>query len=159
MFKEIRRQNRILEDQSRINELLNEAEYGFLSLGVSNNGYAYGVPMSFVFDVEANSLYFHCALEGQKLDDMRKNNKVSFCVVGKTKPIENQFTTLYESVVAFGEADLSLDNDEKRKALRLLVRKYSPGYEELGEKYMDKSWDRTFCFKIRIEHITAKAKY
>ena len=50
-------------------------------------------------------------------------------------------------------------DEEKRKALRLLVNKYSKGFEEIGEKYIDKSWSRTATFKIEIEHITAKAKY
>lgn len=159
MFREVRRQNRILEDKDRINELLHQSEYGFLSLGDSANGYAYGIPLSYVYDETANSLYFHCAPEGQKLDMIKQNNKVCFCVVGKTKPIANQFTTLYESVIVFGNADTDLPDDEKKKALRLLVQKYSPGYEDTGEKYIEKSWDRTAVFKIKIVHTTAKAKY
>ncbi|EGK01955.1 pyridoxamine 5'-phosphate oxidase family protein [Dysgonomonas gadei] len=159
MFREIRRQNRILEDEVRITELLQTSEYGFLSLGTTENGYAYGIPISYAFDKEGNNIYFHCAPEGQKLDILRGNNKVSFCVVGITKPIAEQFTTLFESVIVFGKVNMDLSDDEKRKALRLLVRKYSPEYQELGEKYMDKSWSRTATFKIEIEHITAKAKY
>ncbi|MBB4035863.1 hypothetical protein GGR21_001758 [Dysgonomonas hofstadii] len=159
MFREVRRQNRILEDQNRIAELLKDSEYGFLSVGIEENGYAYGLPLSYAYDEENNSLYFHCAPEGQKLDLMKENNKVSFCVVGVTKPIANQFTTLYESVIVYGKADLNISDEEKRKALRLLVKKYSAGYEDLGETYMAKSWARTYTFKIEIEHITAKAKY
>ena len=158
MFREVRRQNRVLEGE-RITELLINSEYGFLSLGTSENGYAYGIPISYAYEEESNSLYFHCAPEGQKLDEISKNNKVSFCVVGKTDPIANQFTTLYESVIAFGDAITNLSDDEKRKALRLLVKKYSAGFEEIAEQYMDKSWNRTLAFKIEIKHITAKAKY
>ncbi|MBD8348256.1 MULTISPECIES: pyridoxamine 5'-phosphate oxidase family protein [unclassified Dysgonomonas] len=158
MFREIRRQNRVLEGD-RITELLNTSEFGFLSLGTSENGYAYGIPISYAYEEETNSLFFHCALEGQKLDEIKKNNKISFCVVGKTNPIANEFTTLYESVIAFGDAHIDLSDDEKRKALRLLVKKYSAGFEEIAEKYMDKSWNRTAVFKIEIKHITAKAKY
>lgn len=159
MFREVRRQNRILEDQDRIEELLSTSEYGFLGLGLTSDGYGYGIPISYAYDKETNSLYFHCATEGQKLDIIGGNNKISFCVVGNTRPIAEQFTTLYESVIAFGKADIQLSEDEKRKALRLLVQKYSPGHEALGENYMEKSWNRTFSFKIVIEHITAKAKY
>lgn len=159
MFREIRRQNRTLEDQNRIEELLEISEYGFLGLGITDNGYAYGIPISYAYDKKTNSLYFHCATEGQKLDIIKKNNKVSFCVVGDTRPIAEQFTTLYESVIAFGKADIDLSDEEKRKALRLLVKKYSSDHEVLGENYIDKSWNRTFAFKIVIEHITAKAKY
>ena len=56
-------------------------------------------------------------------------------------------------------ATASPTEEEKKKALRQIVRKYSPGFEELGEKYMDKSWARTAVFRVDIEHITAKAKY
>lgn len=159
MFREVRRQNRILEDENRIQELLKTSEFGFLSLGMSDNGYAYGLPISYAYDSDSQNLYFHCAPEGEKLDVMKNNDKVSFCVVGVTKPIADQFTTLYESVMVFGRVDLDLSDDEKRKALRLLVKKYSQGYEDIGEKYMDKSWNRTSVFCIGIDHITAKAKY
>ncbi|MFV0418406.1 MAG: pyridoxamine 5'-phosphate oxidase family protein [Dysgonomonas sp.] len=159
MYREIRRQNRSLEDKLRIEELLITSEYGFLSLGISENGYGYGIPISYAYDEDSNSLYFHGALEGQKLDMIKQNNKVSFCVVGVTKPIADQFTTLYESVIAFGSVYTDLSEEDKRKALRMLVKKYSPGFEELGDKYMDKSWSRTAVFRIDIEHITAKAKY
>ncbi len=159
MFREVRRQNRILEDQSRIEQLLLTSEYGFLSLGVSENNYAYGIPISYAFDIKTNCLYFHCAPEGHKLDNLKLNNNISFCVVGKTQPIGEQFTTLYESVIVFGKANLHLSDEEKRKALDLLVEKYSKGHEAISDKYIKGSWDRTFCFSLQIEHITAKAKY
>ena len=158
MFRDIRRKNRELTGD-RIIELLKESEYGVLSLGTSENGYAYGIPMSYVYDENNNSLYFHCAPEGQKLDIIAENNRVYFCVVGKTMPIADKFTTLYESVIAFGDAEIIENDEEKRKALRLLVKKYSAGHEEIGEKYMNGSWDRTATFKIIIKHLTAKAKY
>lgn len=158
MFREIRRKNRELTGE-RVTELLQTAEYGFLSLGTSENGYGYGIPLSYTYDEQTDSLYFHCATAGQKLDEIRRNNKVSFCVVGHTKPIGEQFTTLYESVIIFGQAYIIKEEDEKRKALRLLVKKYSAGYEELGEKYMEGSWNRTTTFKVKVAHITAKAKY
>lgn len=157
MFKEVRRQNRILEDKLRIMELLNTSEYGILNLGSDESGYGYGIPLNHAYDEKTNSLYFHCATEGKKLDIMKLNNKVSYCIVGAAKPVADKFTTLYESVIVFGKAELDLSENEKRKALRLLVKKYSQEYEELGEKYIDKSWDRTYTFKICIEHLTAKS--
>lgn len=158
-FRPVRRQNRILEDEARIQELIVTSEYGFLSLGNTENGYAYGIPISYAYDEETKNIYFHCAPEGQKLDLMSQNNKISFCIVGITKPIADHFTTLFESVIMFGTAELDLSDEEKRKALRLLVKKYSSGYEELGEKYMEKSWNRTSTFRMRIDQVTAKAKY
>ncbi len=156
-FYTIRRKDRIL-DEVRITELLETSEYGFLSLGTGTNGYAYGIPISYAYDKDENVLYFHCAPEGHKLENLRLNNKVSFCVVGNTKPISEKFTTLYESVIVFGKADIDLPDEEKRKAIRKLVEKYCPEYMELGETYMEKSFHRTHTFKILIERVTGKCK-
>ena len=156
-FYEIRRQDRIL-DKARAIELLQTAEYGFLSLGESRNGYAYGIPISFAYSLEDNALYFHCAPEGHKLDNLKRNNKVSFCVVGNTKPLSEKFSTVYESVIVFGQAEIAQTDEDKRFALRKLIEKYSPEYLEAGEKYMESSLNKTLTFKINIEHITAKAR-
>jgi len=156
-FYEIRRQDRIL-DEARAIELLQTAEYGFLSLGESRDGYAYGIPMSFAYSETDNALYFHCALEGHKLDNLKRNNKVSFCVVGNTKLLSEKFSTVYESVIVFGQAEIAQTDEDKRFALRKLIEKYSPEYLETGEKYMESSLNKTFTFKINIEHITAKAR-
>lgn len=158
MFHELRRKDRELTG-SRITELLNTAEYGFLSLGTSDNGYTYGIPISYVYDEENNTLYFHGANEGEKLNQIKRGNKVSFCVVGTTEPLPQMFSTKYESVITFGEASIITDEDEKRKALRLLVLKYAKEYVAEGDRYMEKSWNRNTAFKIIVEHITAKARY
>ncbi len=145
-------------DQARAVELLETALYGFLALGEDENGYAYGVPMSYVYDPAAGCLWFHCAPEGKKLELMARNPRVSFCVVGGVETVPQHFTTRYESVVAFGVADLALSEDQKREGLRLLVRKYCPDHTVPGETYMERSFARTGVFRIVVEGITAKCK-
>ena len=156
-FHEIRRKDRILDGERAV-ELLQTAEYGYLSLGESDNGYAYGVPLNFAYDPEGNALYFHCAPEGHKVDNMKRNNKVSFCVVGRTKVIGEKFSTLYESVMVFGKAETDPTGEDKRTALRKLLEKYSPDHPEAGEQYMEQRLDAVHTFKIRIESLTAKGK-
>ncbi|NDV45776.1 pyridoxamine 5'-phosphate oxidase family protein [Paludibacter sp. 221] len=157
-FPPIRRQDRLL-NTDRINELLETGEYGFFSLGANANGYAYGIPVNYVYDRISESLYVHCAPEGEKMNILQKSNRlVSFCIVGKTCPVPQKFTTLYESVIVFGEAEIVLADDEKRKGIRKLVEKYCPGYIEVGEKYMESSFARTSVIKIKIQHMTGKSK-
>lgn len=154
MFREIRRKDRVLDEKEAI-ELLETGEYGFLSM-VGTDGFGYGIPISFV--KEGESIYFHCAPEGYKLECLRENPKVNFCVVGKTCVIPNQFTTAFESVLAFGTIHMELPEEERRHALRLLTKKYCPGFEALGEKYIDKSFHRTNILRLDIEHISGKCK-
>ena len=46
MFREIRRKDRILDNELAI-RLLEEAEYGFLAMS-GINGYGYGIPINYV---------------------------------------------------------------------------------------------------------------
>ena len=46
-----------------------------------DNGYTYAVPLSFVY--ADGKIYFHAALSGHKLDAIKNNDKVSFCVVSQ----------------------------------------------------------------------------
>lgn len=154
MFREVRRKDRILESESAI-RLFECGEYGFLAMS-GTDGYAYGIPINFV--KEGNSIYFHCAQEGYKLECLRQNPKMSFTVVGNTQVMPGKFSTGYESVIAFGRMSLDLPEGERRHALRLLIDKYSPDFKEIGEKYIEKSFHRTNILRLDIEHISGKCK-
>lgn len=158
MFKEMRRQDRRLDDSEAI-RILEEGEYGILSInGVADSAadsYAYGLPLSYVYS--NGSIYFHCAVEGQKLESIRHNNKVSFCVVGKTTPLPQDFAVNYESTIAFGRAT-EIFEEEKQAALEALVAKYSPAFTKEGLEYIRKGSGATRLFKIEIAHMTGKAR-
>ena len=153
-FRPVRRQDRLLEEE-RARHLLEQGEYGVLSMHGAN-GYGYGIPLSYV--AEAQHLYFHGAPEGFKLDSLRGDNRVSFCVVGATQVIPRQFTTAYESVLVFGRITVVTDDTERVHALRQLSAKYSPEYPQLAEKYIGVSLHRTTILRLDIEHLSGKAK-
>ena len=153
MHRNVRRKDRELSLESAT-KLLTEGEYGVLST-VGAAGQAYGIPLNYVF--KNNCLYFHCALEGHKLDNIRTNNKVSFCVVGRAKVLPDKFTTEYESAVAFGTAS-EVQGSERDNALLSIVEKYSPDFMEEGKKFIAKYNDKTTIIKIAINHITGKAR-
>ena len=154
VFREIRRKDRIADVQSA-RRLLETGEYGFLAICALND-YGYGIPLNYAFDSE--KIYFHCAMEGFKLDSIRHNNRVSFCVVGKTKLLPEKFSTNYESVLVFGKIASKLTEDERRKALDLLVAKYCPDFIDISESYIKKSFQRTNILRLDIEHIAGKRK-
>ena len=108
----MRRQDRQITQQESI-DILQKGEYGILSMCTPANE-GYGVPLNYVF--YGNNIYFHCAKEGSKLDYLRNNPKVSFCVVGETKVLPSQFGTLYESVIVSGHTS-EVEGTEKLEAL------------------------------------------
>jgi len=154
MAREIRRHERIL-DESKARELLLKGEYGVLSTS-SVDGGVYGIPMSYV--ASDGCIYFHCAMVGHKIDNITANPLVSFCVVGNTEVSPAAFTTAYESVVVLGHIATVAEEDEKREALRLIVKKYSPGFVSEGDVYIDKAHHKTKILKLTIDSISGKGR-
>ena len=153
MFKEMRKAERKITDLESY-EILKNGEYGVLST-VDTNGYSYGIPINYVF--LNNCIYFHCATEGSKLENINNNNKVSFCVVGKTEILPEKFSTKYESVIVFGKA-IEAHDEEKENTLEAIIKKYSRDYLDIGKTYIDNAKHKTKVIKIIIEHISGKAR-
>jgi uncharacterized protein len=152
-MKKIRRKDREITTRETI-EILASAEYGVLST-VGKDGQPYGVPLSFVY--KNNSIYFHCALIGQKLDNITDNPRVSFCVVGKTKVLPDKFAIEYESAIAFGLASEVYGN-ERYNALVWLLERYCLDFIEDGKEYIELKDKATKVIKIEISHISGKAR-
>lgn len=151
----VRRQDRLL-DEERARQLLATAEWGVLSMA-DDGGQPYGVPVNFIWDGR-ESVYIHCAPEGRKLRVLAGNPKVSLCVVGRVNLLPRQFTTEYESVVAFGTAHIGLSADERMHALHLLVDKLSPEHRETGYRYAQGSFGRTEIIRVDISEFSGKCK-
>lgn len=152
MFKEMRRKDREIFNK-KLEEILLDGEYGTLST-ISENGYPYIVPLNYVYYDKC--IYFHCAKEGHKLEDIKQNNKVSFCVVTDTEILPSRFSTKYKSVIAFGTASEVTDN-LKENVLIQLINKYSKDFLDEGKKYIDKAKENTKIMKINIQHMTGKS--
>lgn len=151
MFNEIRKRKRELSKENTI-ELLKEGREGVLST-ISENGYPYGIAVNYVY--HNNYIYFHCANKGHKLDNIAKNNKVSFFVSSNIEILPKYFTTHYKSSVVFGRASIVTD-DEKRDAIIAIGNKYSHPHMEEGIKYIDRAINALTVVKIEIDHLTGK---
>lgn len=151
MKREMRRSERMLSDDIMMNIMNNEL-YGVLST-VDNEGIPYGVPLNFVY--EDSIIYFHCAKNGHKLDNISSNANASFCVVTDTENVADKFTTKYKSVIAFGKIQEVAEN-KKIDALMLLIKKCSPDFMEKGQAYVEKGAHMTKVFALHVEHMSAK---
>jgi len=153
MHHELRRKERALTEPEA-NDILERGEYGILSTCGPDGG-PYGIPLSYCLGDDA--IYFHCAVEGHKLDDIAADSRVSFCVVGKTEVLPDQFATRYESVVVSGRATEVFD-EEKQRALEGLLTKYSPAFHASGLDYIEAKRELTRVFKVKREAICGKAR-
>ena len=132
--------------------ILERMPNGTLAL-YGDDGYPYAVPVSYVY--ADGKIYFHSAMQGHKVDAVRRNGNVSFCVVEQDDVKPAEFTTYFRSVIVFGKARILTDEDEKRNALCLLADKYSHG--EAGmEAEIAKGFNKLLMVEITVEHITGK---
>ena len=104
-----------------------------------------------------NGIYFHCALEGHKLEILANNGRVSFCVVGKTEVLPDKFATRYESVIVTGRAT-EVFGVEKLLGLKGLLLKYSADFIAEGMKYIDAQGAQTRVFRVSMDSFSGKAR-
>ena len=100
MFREMRRKKQALPPEECA-EILRRGTSGVLAV-LGDGGYPYAVPLSYVYDGE--KIFFHCAKSGHKLDAIRQNSKVSFCVIDQDQIVPEEYTTYFRSVIVFGTA-------------------------------------------------------
>jgi hypothetical protein len=151
--QDIRRTARALP-ADRAREILARAEHGVLAT-VDAAGWPYAVPVNHV--LSGDTLYFHCALEGHKLDNIAHEARVSFCAVASATVLPHALSTLYESAIVFGRAAVVADPAEKRRALELLAVRFCGAVTPEAEKTIAAAGSRTAVVGIRIERIAGKA--
>ncbi len=121
---------------------------------LGDDGYPYTVPINYYYT--DGKIYLHCAKSGHKLDAIRSNPKVSFCVVERDDILQEKFTTLFKSAVAFGKAEILTDKEEMRSSVTALAEKYCPDFLDEIPAEVEHGFDMLCMIKINIEHLTGK---
>ena len=153
-MKEMRRKDRELSKDLAL-AVVDKSTYSILAT-VSPNGNPYCIPLSMVR--EGEWLYFHCALEGHKLENLKFRNKVCVTCVGDVEPIPGDFAIEFESAVINGTASEISVPEEKIHALRLISERYAPDNMPAFDEYVHRMLERTGVWKIHIDEISGKAK-
>ena len=153
MFRPMRRFKQQLTEADCF-AVLQTAKRGVLAVH-GDDGYPYAVPLNFVFDAQTDTLYFHAAKEGHKLDAIRQNDKVCFTAWNDGYKQSGDWAWYVTSVVAFGKAEVIADDTARDKWLRALAAKYFPP-EENVEADMARNAPRALVVAVRIEHMNGK---
>ena len=169
-FREMRKAAQELDHDACL-EMIQRATSGVLSV-VGDEGYPYGVPMSFVYvdgkaggaedpaaacDGKVGTFYFHCAKTGHKIDALRACDKACFTIIDRDDVVADEFTTYFKSVIAFGRIRILETREEIMPAIRLLADRYSP--DESDEKKsaeIDREFAGLAMLELTVEHMTGK---
>lgn len=149
----MRRKDKEINDRSRIEEIIDRAYV--CRIAFTDGETPYIVPLNFGY--QDNTLYFHSAPEGRKIDMIGARGQVCFEMDIDHELVESGkpcgWSMKYRSVIGFGEASIIDDPDEKREALKCIVEHYSSGkpYEFSEEDTHDVA-----IIKVAIESMSGK---
>ncbi len=130
--------------------LLNRGREGILGT-LGDHGYPYTVVVNYVYFQD--KIYFHCAKEGHKIDNINNYNKVSFSVYDKVEIVGEQLNTHYQSILVFGKAKVIPATLE---ILLAIIHKYSDLELDKATKYIEKEIMDTAIVEIEIEYLSGK---
>lgn len=153
MFREMRRFKQQVENQDCV-EILKNEKRGVLSV-IGDEGYPYTVPMDFLYEEEENTVYFHCAKEGHKIDSIHNCDKVCFTTWNTGFQKDGDWAWNVTSVVVFGHAELVEDDKLTHDKTRKIGLKYYPTTEEVDEE-MERDISRVQLVALHIDHMTGK---
>ena len=129
-----------IKSKEKIIEFLNTEQTGRIA-SIDSDGFPQIIPMNFVYSNDV--IYMHSHKRGEKLENMKRNDKVGFEVDKSLEFLPSYFfdpsdaslaDTLYISVVIKGNCVLVEGKEEKVLALNSLMKKYQPegGYEPMN---------------------------
>ena len=139
-------------DASFALEVLDKAPFVTVSF-TRPDGSPYGVPLSLA-RTDERTFYFHCALEGDKLDCIAANPTVALSAVTRCTPTvgpkDGSFTLQYKSAMAVGKAELVTDREEKIEALRVICLRFLPKHMDAFDDAIQRSLERTAVVRITL---------
>ena len=145
-----------ISDKKTVENLLAQCAVGRLGT-VGREGYPMVKPLNFVY--HEGRIYFHSARKGEKIEDIKRDERVCFevdlplaFVRGEGSPCKADYR--YQSVICTGRARLVEESREKLAALKALMEKYQPegGYGDFPEEKV------ALTAVIRIDVLTMTGK-
>lgn len=125
---------------------------------INRDGTPYVIPIHFAY--KDGVIYFHGSLNGQKIENIKLNERVCLTIYEMDSLIvrnENNpcnVNTKYQSVIVRGSARILEDYDEKCAGLKYIVEKYVPN---LKQKDMPESAvHATAVIAVECSEITGK---
>lgn len=131
-----------------------------IRLAFNNGDYPYILPLNFGFEDRDGKMifYFHSALEGTKVEIMKREGRASFEMdTGhelQYDKAKGYCTMAYESVIGRGRICI-LSDDEKMEALKKLMTHYHGGKEAY---FNPAAISRTLVYTLEVEEMTGKRK-
>lgn len=148
----MRRTDREITDKTEIRDIIRKSKV--CKLAMCNGERPYLVPMCFGF--KDDTLFFHSATRGKKIDILKKNPHVCFEFEALTQVIKSakacRWGMKYQSVIGYGKVEFVEDAGAKREAFDIIMKQYADG----TFSYEDAAIESTVVLKVKIQSMTGK---
>ena len=149
----MRRKEKEITDKKEIEKIFEDAQV--CRLGLFDGKMPYIVPLNFGY--KADTLFFHSALVGRKIDIIKSNPNVCFEIDIPGEVISSEeacsWSMNYRSIIGNGKVVFISATDEKLEAFNIIMSHYSGKTDwTIGAKMIK----ATSVFKVNIENISAK---
>jgi nitroimidazol reductase NimA-like FMN-containing flavoprotein (pyridoxamine 5'-phosphate oxidase superfamily) len=149
----MRKANQEITDKPVLEEILKQAH--ICRLAMIDNGIPYILPFNFGY--HENCIYIHSAPAGKKIDILKVNPLVCFEVEQKAEIITDEiackWSTLYRSVVGYGNVEIVTGFDEKIRGLEIIMKQHGATG---NQHFVPKEVEFIVLLKIAISSMTGK---
>jgi len=154
----VKRKDKELTDPAEHEAILKKGRY--ITLALCHNEQPYVVTMNYGWDKNANALYFHCALEGDKLDIIAENPAVCGTVIEDLGYGHGKCEHYYRSIILRGNIGIVETLEEKKRGIAVLIEHLEEHPDETKTRFLkdDKTYDKMHIlrFDLDINTITGK---
>lgn len=151
------RPNREITSNDEVTGILKKGKYAVISMCHDNEPYI--VTLSYGYDHESNSLYFHTSKFGLKLEFLNKNSLVYATVIEDGGYVMDVCEHIFKSVVFWGNLEIVGDVEEKKHGMNVLLN-HLEEKESVIKGYMLKSegsYAKMEVLRLKITQIHGKA--
>lgn len=152
MFREMRRIKQQLPENEAL-EILKNGEIATFAFA-GDGDYPYSLPINYVY--YDGKIYFHCAKTGHKIDAIKRNDKVSFSIIGEAEILQEKYTTLFKSVIGFGRASFVEDEAKMKEVATALAEALCPDFKDGIAAEVEREFPALCVVEVEIEHLTGK---
>ncbi len=154
-MRDIRRKEKAVTDRGQLHWILKATQY--ITIAMCAHDEPYLVTLSHGYDEDRNCIYFHCAMEGKKVDILRENNLVWGQALLDYGYSTGECTHKYATTEFMGRVKFIVDQTEKKQALDIMARQLEKDPEGVLKKQIKgDSLAKVNIGRIDIEYMSGK---
>ncbi len=151
----LRRKDKEITNEAEVRAILREAQHVTIAMSLGDEPYL--VTLSHGYDDGNDRIYFHCAMEGKKVEILRENPRVWGQALVDNGYQQGSCDHLYRTTQFHGWVTFIDDQEEREHALRIMIRHLDEDPEKIiDEQITPHSTGRILIGRIDIDHMSGK---